>query len=209
MTYDIKYIYEWPPKIRFAVIGLFGLIIFLIGALWDWSSINAKLDKSVTTENDLIQQLTVIYKNKTIAKADIAKLPQIEAMLKEWQSKLIPHDKVPEVMNDILKIGADDNIYFSLFNPEDEVADGVYEKIPIKIIAVGDYYHLSSFISQIANMPWLVVIGDLLVSNENKNDQLGSKLAQEANNKNLLTAEMTLFAFHQPTSKPNDKKPAQ
>ena len=52
------------------------------------------------------------------------------------------------------------------------------------------------FISQVANMPSIIVIGDFTISNESSNALLGEKLAQQAEAQHLLSAEMTLDVYH-------------
>lgn len=72
----------------------------------------------------------------------------------------------------------------------------LFAKVPIKVVLVGTYHQIADFISQVANMPSIIVIGDFTISNESSNALLGEKLAKQAEAQHLLSAEMTLDVYH-------------
>lgn len=233
-------IYEWPLMTRLLLLGLICSASFYLGYRYDIATQSKILSQTIQTETDLKQQLElVVHKNKVI-QAEIACLPDRRKELAKWSKQLINYNDLPELLNQILKIGGDNHLFFSLFTPGETVkitlndvpstpadASGTtppattpatpdaqapaqpnpdiitYAKVPIKVVVVGSYHQLADFISQIANMPWIVSVGDFTISSDSQNPSLGDKLAKQAELQHLLTAEMTLDVYHVPESKQN------
>jgi type IV pilus assembly protein PilO len=194
--YNLNNIYEWPMTTRYLVVGLICAIVFYLGYGWDISALKTQIANAQAKEDELKSQLTFVINKQIKIEREAAQLPKMQASLVEWQKKLINYADLPELLNQILKLGGNNQLHFSQFNPGAEKKVDIYLKVPIKVIVVGGYHQLASFVSQVANMPWIVVVGDFTLSKENKNDVLGSKLAEQATAENLLTAEITLEVYH-------------
>lgn len=195
---NIKNFYAWPLAIHMLIIFLICVLIFYFAYGWDITRLQSKLANSKEKESDLKQQLELVIRKQILTSKEISHYFKLEKLLVDWQKQLISYPQLPELLNDILKMGTSNQIYFSQFNPGEETKETIYLKLPIKVIAVGSYHQLANFISQIANMPAIVVINDFTISNENKNDVLGSKLAEEANTRHFLTAELLLDIYRLP-----------
>lgn len=236
-------IYEWPLMTRLLLLGLIFLLAFYFGYRYDVSNQIATLSRVAQQELDLKQELElVIHKSKT-TEQEILRLPTLKAELAKWNKQLITYDELPQLLNEILKIGADNHLFFSVFTPgemvtvplapwlveapggevslykapaapaappTDAAADPAatqlekpitYNKVPIKVVVVGGYHDISQFISQVANMPWIVAIGGFTINKDNDSSLLGDKLAKQAAQQNLLYAEMTLEVYTFPESK--------
>lgn len=197
LNLNFKNIHEWPLITRILIIGLICAVVFYLGYWWDVSNLNERLVNTEHQEQDIKDQLKLVITKEEKTKSDLSQFAKLEKLLKQWQNTLINYSELPEILNQILKIGATNHLYFSQFNPAQEVKEEQhYLKVPIKVVVVGSYHQIADFISQVANLPWIVVVGDFTISKENKNDVLGSKLAERANAENLLTAELTLEVYH-------------
>lgn len=197
---DLNNIHEWPLATRCVVIALLCVVVFYIGYKWDIASLQKKLQTTQAEESDLKLQYQAVIKKQMAARAELTYFNEIGVLLTQWQQKLIRYNEIPELLNQILKIGNNNSLYFSLFDPGDATDDNHYQKIPIKIIAVATYHQLADFISQIANLPWIIVIDNFSISSDNKNDVLGNKLAETANSQNLLTLNLMLDIYYKPDS---------
>jgi type IV pilus assembly protein PilO len=173
------------------------LIVFLLGYYFDITKKRDEFSSSLKQEEDLKVQYQMVVVKKNEVKNIIANFSSLQLTLEQWKKTIITRAEQPELLNEILKIGATNQIYFNLFDPGQAVLENGYYKVPIKIIAVGSYHQLADFISQVANMRWLVVVGDFTISNENKNDVLGAALASKANAQNLLTGEFNFDVYQQ------------
>ena len=205
MKFNIKNVHEWPLSLRSAVALLVFLLTLYLGYRFDLSGKSEQLATAEQQEDDLKLQYEALSRKKTVLKHDISHLPGLQQQLVEWKKSIIKHEELAELLNTILKNASNNHLYVSLFDPDTVVKEGEYEKLPIKVIVVGSYHQLADFVSQLANLPQLVVIGDFVISNENKNDILGSKLAQQANEQKLLTIEMNLAVYYIPEAEVNEK----
>lgn len=207
---DFKNIQSWPLPVKGGVIIIAFILTLNLGYFFDISSLSAQLDSSIKREQDLKQQYQSIVRKKAELKQEIMQLPKLKKLLNEWKSSLIKQDDLADLMGDILKIGANNHLFFSMFDPAQPTKSGAYEVLPVKVVVVGSYHQIAEFISQIANIHQLVVVGDFIISSENKNDLLGAKLAEEANARNYLTTELKLMLYYFPDpSKEMDKVPSK
>lgn len=193
---SLNNIYDWPLTTRGLIIGLICAVVIYCGYLWDLSALKERLITVQQDEQNIKQNLELVIKKQVSLKEEISRLSQSQDMLNQWQKKLIHYSELPNVLNEILKVGASNHLHFSLFNPGAEILSDDYFKVPIKVIAVGSYHQLADFISQVANMPWIIVISNFSITNEVKTDVLGAKLATQAEAENLLTAEINLDIYH-------------
>lgn len=202
---DLNNIHEWPLATRCVVIALICVLVFYIGYKWDIAALQKKLQTSQSEENDLKLQYQAVIKKQMAARVELVHFNEMRVLLTQWQKKLIRYDELPELLNQILKIGNNNSLYFSLFDPGDGVEDNHYQKIPIKIIAAATYHQIADFISQVANLPWIIVIDNFGISTENRNDVLGTKLAETANSQKLLTLNLILNVYYKPDIIPETK----
>lgn len=240
-------IYEWPLMTRLLLLGLIFAATFYLGYRLDISGEILKLRRAESQEADLKQQVELTIRKNKMTQADIAQLPALKAKLQTWKKQLITYNDLPELLNQILKIGSDNHLFFSLFtpgaavmvSPPEEKPAGDNEngaaqapdasaapaaataaapppatadqsapapkkstiqfgKVPIKAVVIGNYHQISEFISQVANLSWVVVIGDFTINNEAESSLIGEKMAKQVASQHLLTAEMTLDVYYLP-----------
>lgn len=195
ISFDFKNIYSGSLMIRGLIIGLVCAIVFYLGYLVDIAGLKKQLVVSQQQEADLKRQLELTILKQAVIRDDLSQFSELQRLLNRWQKEFITYAELPQLIDKILKIGAANHLHFSLFNPGAEVKEGLYYKIPIKVIVAGNYHQLADFVSQVANMPSIVVVGNFIVSNENRNDVLGAKLAAQAAAENLLTATLILEVY--------------
>lgn len=230
---SLNNIHEWPLMTRLLLLLLVFLGVFYLGYRFNLSSQIQSLSRAQQQEVDLKQQIEfVVHKTQTI-QSEVSQLPELQDELVKWKNQLVNYNDLPELLNQILKLGADNNLFFSSFTPGDTVKVEVpsklaanaeaatptqtgatesditdtaktkasFDKVSIKVVVVGKYHQLADFISQLANLPWIVAIGDFTISNENQSTLLGESLAKQAEAQHLLTAEMMLDVYNTPESK--------
>src|SRR3990167_3336316 len=196
LNINFNNIHEWPIMTRVIMIAFICLIVFFIGYKWDIAALQKKLSLAETQEKDLKLQYENVIKKQLEANAQVSHFNEMRIVLTEWQKKLISYNDLPELLNQVLKIGNNNALYFSLFDPAPAVEANNYEKLPINIIAAANYHQFADFLSQIANLPWIVVIDNFTITNDNKGDALGAKLAEIANAENLQTLNLTLNIYY-------------
>lgn len=196
---NIKNFYDWPATTRRLIVGLLCIVVFYFAYTWDIDAIKSTLANKKNKESDLKKELELVVKKEITISNGLTQYKDLVNLLINWQKKFVQYSDLPELLNMILKIGSLNHVYFALFTPGEQAQDNYYYKVPIRIIALGSYHQLANFISQVANMSWIVVISDFNISTEAKNDVLGPKLAAHATEQNLLTAEINLNIYRLPT----------
>lgn len=225
-------IYEWPLMTRVLLLGLIFSAALYLGYRYDLTAQMKKLSQAEQQEADIKQQIELVFRKNEIIKNEVARLPELRTALLQMRKELVTYNELPSLLNNILKLGGDNNLFFSLFAPGASVkvampepvkiasADNpvsaattapaastdpatpeppkkyLFAKVPIKVVLVGTYHQIADFISQVANMPSIIVIGDFTISKESSNALLGEKLAKQAEAQHLLSAEMTLDVYH-------------
>lgn len=203
---DLNKMYEWPLPTRCAVIALICAVVFFIGYKWDITTLQRKLHLITKEEESKKSEFEIVMKKQSEAKIELLRLEKIHTILGEWQKKLVPFDDMPELLNQILKVGNNNGMYFSLFDPSEAVEENNYQKIPIKVTAAGTYHQLSDFISQVANLPWIVVIDKFTISDDPTAETLGARLADTAKDQDLLTLDLLLNIYYKKPGSDNNAK---
>lgn len=192
LDYDLKIVYTWPWPAKFFVIGMFCALILYMGYFFDITNLARTLRGIKQQELDVKQQFITVFNQQSVLEGDVAALPKLKDLLINWQRKLIQPSALPELLNEILKIGTSNQVQFNLFTPLSEEKEGIYNKVPIKVVIVGGYNQIAGFISQVANMPWIVVIGNFTLSKEKQD----TKTVKETGNEHLLTADLMLEVYY-------------
>lgn len=216
---------DWPLALKAAAFAAIFIITFYLGYRFTLSDQKATLAKEMKVEKDYKDQIEfVIRKNRNLNK-DVARLPSLKTMLVDWEKQLVPYNELPQLLNEILKLGGNNNLYFSTFTPgesekiqvggeeEDKKAQPntqaqasqkpakkeieiTYYKVPIKVVVAGTYHNIAHFMSEAANLPKVVSIGDFTISRNTDSSLLGEQLAKQANQQKLLTAEIEFDVYH-------------
>ena len=212
-NHNLKTIYNWPEKYQIIIFIMTGILTVLLGFWWDISSIELKLTDARKQEMLLKDEVRSAIKKERDTEIYIQRLPTTKMLLAQWKSQLTRITDIPEALNEILKVGADSRLYFGLFDPGERISTGMYPVLPVKMVVVGNYHQLSSFLSHLSSLPRLIGIREFSFSNENKPDILGKPLADRANMENLLTAFLQVNiniyqekAFYAPQKSANPKK---
>jgi type IV pilus assembly protein PilO len=201
--FDPKIILEWLITTRFVIIAPICAAVFYLGYLWDTDSLSTALEKSQQEEHNIKIQYEILLTKEASIKNDILQLPKLQEILKSWAGMLVKPAELPDLLNEILKLGTANHLQFKFFNPGAEVKQGDYIEVPIKVAVSGEYQGITAFITQISTMPWIVVVSNLLIAtgiDANVKSVTDIKnpadLTAQAVSDNRVTAEMTLDVYH-------------
>jgi type IV pilus assembly protein PilO len=192
---DLRNIYRWPFKKQLGIYLLVFIIVFYFLHRLFLSTITSELEANKKKESELKSQIKSLIIKEQLIKAEVAQSHHLQSLLLQWKDELTTRKNLPELINAILKIGANNNIYFAAFNPDTEIPSNAYIKVPINVVIVGNYHQIGNFISQVANLPTIVSIGNFTLSTEHKIDVLGKQLFDQAIAHNLLTADFNFEIY--------------
>jgi type IV pilus assembly protein PilO len=103
--------------------------------------------------------------------------------------------EVPQLLVDITQAGLGRGLEFVLFKPQDKRADDFYAALPINLQVIGTYHQLAEFVSDLAELPRIVTLGDIQIEPLNKKDQGNERLVSQSGGEKLVMSAITR-TFH-------------
>jgi type IV pilus assembly protein PilO len=194
VQYDIKKIYEWPIGARALVLAFVSVMVLILGFIVDIWPYQSQFNNDKLQEVDLKNQLQLMINQQYVMKNDIAQLPTVKALLVNWQKNILTKNELPDILDEIIKIGQNNSLKIIAFNPATEVKDGIYYKTPVSIDMTGTYNQIANFISQLANMPKIINIDSFTLSNNQKN-VASTDETQLTTSDVLLTGELDIEIY--------------
>ena len=184
---------EWPSQIKMAVSGLVFLLIILLGYLFLIKEQLFEIKSIKSRETDLKQQYEFQYRKNLLLekyKRDVKKirlqlLPTIKLLPKKAQ--------LSELLEKISELGVESGLKFESFKPLEEEKLGMYGKLPVEIVVIGDYHQLANFINKVGKLNRIVTLQRVLITHhvgfENKKN-IGNEQSD------VLIMSILLSAYH-------------
>lgn len=192
---DIRNAYEWPLAGRMIIFGLVCIVVFYLGYFFDFSGLSKQIYTRYKQEVDLKQQVGAILKTEQGMREVVLQFPEVQKLVNQWQGQLINAANLPDLLNQILKVGAANHLHFALFAPGAKKPVDDYFMVPIKVVVQGNYSEVANFISQVANLPQLVSVGDFMIVKGSP--ETGATIAAaETSAASFLTTALTLEVYY-------------
>ena len=153
----------WPVVPRVAVLLVLVVVILLAGWWFLW---NEQLDTLAARQQEEIKLRDEFVAKKTQAvNLDLytQQLTEIDrsfgALLKQLPNKA----EVESLLIEINQSGMGRGLQFELFKPGQEVSQEFYAELPISVKLTGSYHDLGSFAGDVAKMPRIVTLNNIIV----------------------------------------------
>ena len=161
---DINDPAEWPSW--FVVVVSFMACLALLSGGWQFLIRDQRLSLDYERAEELELRQTFTIKKGMVVNlpAYQAQMIQIEAMLAELIQQLPDNSEVPSLLIDITEAGARRGLEFVVFDPQQQELGDFYSTLPILMEVKGGYHELANFISDLAQMPRIVTVGDLEIT---------------------------------------------
>ena len=155
---------EWPPWFV-VVVSLLACLALLYGG-WQFLIRDQRLslDYERTQELELRRTFTVKKGMVVNLPAYQAQMIQIKEMLAELVRQLPDSSEVPSLLIDITEAGGRRGLEFVVFDPQEQKLGDFYSTLLILMEVKGNYHQLANFISDLAQMPRIVTVGDLEIT---------------------------------------------
>jgi type IV pilus assembly protein PilO len=88
---------------------------------------------------------------------------QVQKLNEELKTALtqLPNEKeIPEILKNISSLGKESNLEFTLFKPKPEEPQQFYAKVPIELIALGNYHNIGIFFDKVSKLPRIINVVD-------------------------------------------------
>lgn len=163
---DLNDVAGWPRSVKVAAAVLICIVILAAGYWFIIKDQLAELEKEERAEIALREE----FRNK---KALAVNLEAYKQQMVEMQERFgvmlrqLPNrTEVPELLIDITQTGLGRGLQFDLFQPRNKRVADFYAELPVNIKVRGTYHQLGEFVSDVAALPRIVTIDDLVLSRE-------------------------------------------
>lgn len=163
---DLNDVAGWPRSVKVAAAVLICILILAAGYWFIIKDQLAELEKAERAEVALREE----FRNK---KALAVNLEAYKQQMVEMQERFgvmlrqLPNrTEVPELLIDITQTGLGRGLQFELFQPRNKRVADFYAELPVNIKVRGTYHQLGEFVSDVAALPRIVTIDDLVLSPE-------------------------------------------
>lgn len=123
---------------------------------------------------------------------------EYERLHDKWLSaqELLPEEKeMPDLLRRVTTAGNKAGVQFALFEPMGPMPREFYTEHPIKVVVRGGYHQVGIFFSQLANMPRIVNISELVLTEYLDKKAKKSEKKGSAKKFHTVEAEFTLSAY--------------
>lgn len=169
---NLREIGTWPAPFKAAaMVILLGLIVFA-GYMLVWSDQLAQLDQARQQEMKLRNEF--LDKKKQAVNLDVYReqLKEVEQSFGALVRQLPNKSEMDALITDINQAGLGRGLEFELFKPApQETIKGEIAELPITIRVTGSYHDLGKFASDIAQLPRIVTLHDIAIT-QNKDGAL-------------------------------------
>jgi len=178
---EINSLAEDPASVSWSVKGLvlvvlMGVVLFLGYKLVIVDQIE-ELEVVEQREQELRQTFETRQKRASQLPLYQAQLAEMQHVFGDLLKQLPSNVEIPGLILDISEKGLSNGLELELFEPTADILMDFYAEKPIKIIAKGSYRELATFVSDIAGLPRIVTISDIILKPDAEN---ADKLRMEA-----------------------------
>ena len=170
---SFKEIGTWPIPIKIASMVILFAVLMFLGYWFDWSNQLDELNTAKTEESKLWDQFIVKKKQAVNLDTYRQQLKEIEQAFGALVRQLPNKSEMDALLTDINQAGLGRGLQFELFKPGQEITKEFYAELPINISVSGSYHDLGAFTSDIAQLPRIVTLSNISISEKDpKSDRL-------------------------------------
>ena len=155
----------WPLPFKVAAMAVLFAVLMLAGYWFIWQNQMEALDKSRQEEQKLRTEF--LEKKKQALNLDLyrAQVKEIEQAFGALVRQLPNKSEMDALVTDINQAGLGRGLEFQLFKPApQETMRDFYAERPITVRITGGYHDLGRFASDVAQLPRIVTLNNLAIS---------------------------------------------
>ena len=160
---------------------------------------NEELDRLTVDLNKLTKELN---EAKAITR-DLPKFKEQAAMLEKQLAEAItqlPNEKeIPEILKKISSLGKESRLEFTLFRPKPEEPQQFYAKVPIELVALGNYHDIGIFFDKVGKLQRIINVVDF-------NMTRAKDVKGRGDTENLIRASCLMNTYRFVERRPEEKK---
>jgi len=164
---NLRDVGSWPLLPKVLALAFILVVIIVAGAALDWKDQYDALDAAQQVETKLRTQYS--EKKAKAINYDLYRqqLFEIEQSFGALVKQLPNRAEMDALLTDINQAGLGRGLQFELFKPaaQERMAD-FYAELPINVRITGNYHDMGAFASDIAQLPRIVTLNDVAITNE-------------------------------------------
>jgi type IV pilus assembly protein PilO len=164
---SIRDVGGWPLLPKIALLSAIVILIVAIGAVVDWKDQWDSLDNARHEEDTLKGQYATKKAKAINYDLYVQQLKEVEQSFGALVKQLPNRSEIDALLTDINQAGLGRGLQFELFKPagQEKLAD-FYAELPINIKITGNYHDMGAFASDVAQLPRIVTLNDVVVQND-------------------------------------------
>lgn len=157
---------NWPLLPKLVMLGLLVILIIGLGAFFDWKDQLDTLDAAKQQEAKLRDDYTSKKAKAVNYDLYVGQLKDVEQSFGALVKQLPNRAEIDALLTDVNQAGLGRGLVFELFRPapQEKMAD-FYAELPISISISGTYHDMGAFASDVAQLPRIVTLNDVAISN--------------------------------------------
>lgn len=161
----------WPVPFKIAAMAIIFGLLLLVGYWFLWKGQIETLDQVRQEEQKLRTEF--LDKKKQALNLDLYReqVKEIEQAFGALVRQLPNKSEMDALLTDINQAGLGRGLEFDLFKPAAETMRDFYAELPITVRLTGGYHDLARFASDVAQLPRIVTLNNLAIS-QNKDGVL-------------------------------------
>ncbi|GIK85776.1 MAG: type 4a pilus biogenesis protein PilO [Burkholderiales bacterium] len=164
---NIREVGNWPTLPKVGLLAGLVLVIVALGAFFDWKDQYELLEKAQGEEVRLKEQYTTKKAKAVNYDLYVAQLKEVEQSFGALVKQLPNRSEIDALLTDINQAGLGRGLVFELFKPavQEKMAE-FYAELPINIRITGNYHDMGAFASDVAQLPRIVTLNDIVITND-------------------------------------------
>lgn len=164
----------WPVLPKAALVTGLVVGLWVLAYFFYWSGLLDELEAGKGREVELKTQFTDKMKQAVNLEVLRRQKEQVSQFVSVLEKQLPSKAEMDALLSDINQAGVGRGLQFELFKPGAVAVKDYYAELPINIRLVGNYHDLGAFTSDVSNLPRIVTLNNLVVT------QLADKSGQLA-----------------------------
>jgi type IV pilus assembly protein PilO len=158
---------NWPMLPKVLILGVLFAVILAAGAALDWKDQFDTLDAARQQEAKLRDEYTQKKAKAVNYDLYVAQLKDVEQSFGALVKQLPNRSEIDALLTDINQAGLGRGLVFELFRPapQEKMMD-FYAELPINIRITGNYHDMGAFASDVAQLPRIVTLNDVVINND-------------------------------------------
>jgi type IV pilus assembly protein PilO len=164
---NLRDIGNWPTLPKVAILLVIFIVIVTAGYFLDWKEQWDAIEVAEAQEVKLKEQYSQKKAKAINFELYVQQLSEVEQSFGALVKQLPNRAEIDALLTDINQAGLGRGLQFELFRPAtQEKMQDFYAELPIRIRITGNYHDMGAFASDVAQLPRIVTLNDLVIAND-------------------------------------------